>query len=117
MTTTMPPATAMPPTDVRLPLNVIPVHYELMLRPDIYTGDNTTFSFSGDVTITITCMKATDVITLHINKLEIQQSDVTLSGMGGSTAPSVTRWSNDTSRQFMKVQYILYSTIYVICVN
>jgi aminopeptidase N len=98
LTTTLPtdPTT---PTDVRLPLMVMPIHYDLMLKPDIYTGNSDTFSFSGDVSITITCMKATDVITLHINKLDIAQSDVTLAESG----PNVNSWTEDKDRQFMKV--------------
>ena len=37
--------------DVRIPLDVYPLHYNLELKPDIYTGNPDTFRFDGRVEI------------------------------------------------------------------
>ena len=66
--TTETPATTEPPTmeEWRLPANVIPESYDLILIPDLDTG-----LFSGTVTITVKVENNGNDIRLHSNKLEI----------------------------------------------
>ena len=61
--------------DVRLPDTLIPVHYWLTIRPDIYTGDPETFGFNATSTVEIDVLKATNVITLHARSLVMQDKD------------------------------------------
>lgn len=60
---------------VRLPSHVWPMRYKVMLRPDF-----TTFTFSGEETITIQIDKSTKSIILHARELEIDA--VELKGVG-----------------------------------
>ena len=64
-------------TDVLLPVNLRPYHYNLMMCPKIYAADGESevdpesFHNIGDVEIYVECVKDTDVITMHVNKLRI----------------------------------------------
>ena len=49
----------------RLPETLSPYFYKLYLRPDIYTGDPETFTFTGTVVIHLTCLEATKDIVLN----------------------------------------------------
>ena len=63
------------PTDTlnyRLPTSVVPRYYDLRLQPEIYTDDPADFSFNGSVKIWIECVNATDVITLHAYRLNLE---------------------------------------------
>ena len=89
-------------TDVRLPLKVIPSRYDVTIKPDIYTGNTNTFVFSGNVSIMINCKQPTDVITLHIHDLEIDEIQL-LNKTTTEAIPTVRDWSEDKKRQFLKV--------------
>jgi puromycin-sensitive aminopeptidase len=65
----------------RLPRNVIPVHYDLHLEPDLDT-----FTFEGSVSIKIGITEALDEIVL--NAAEIDMKSVVL--RGGDTETSIT---------------------------
>ncbi|MCC7160235.1 M1 family metallopeptidase [Candidatus Nomurabacteria bacterium] len=56
---------------VRLSKNIIPLEYEIELKPDL---DN--FTFSGIETITISVLKKTKIITLHSKEIEIDTVDI-----------------------------------------
>ena len=70
------------PIDVRLPLNVYPLHYNLELKPDFYGPDPEAFSFEGKVEVFVECRVATNRIVLHVNKLTIEEGTVRLEKMG-----------------------------------
>jgi len=63
----------------RLPRNVIPVHYELHLEPDLDT-----FTFQGQVSIRVGVTEPLDRIVL--NSAEIEMTSVVLRGEGTETA-------------------------------
>ena len=48
--------------------NVIPTNYELMLKPDLNT-----FTFQGEVNITVDISKPVDSITLNSAELDIKE--------------------------------------------
>lgn len=62
----------------RLPGQVIPTHYKLKLKPDIYGADPSTFRFEGSVTIEVLCKVDTDWIYLHADRLDIDNADVSV---------------------------------------
>ena len=77
--------TATPPViDYRLPALLKPNHYTLKLRPDIYTGDPSTFTFNGSVDIDVTCTQDTDKVILHSRSLNIQSFKVLEDAVSGS---------------------------------
>ncbi len=59
----------------RLPRNVIPVHYDLLLEPDLDA-----FTFSGQVSIQLGVVEASDEIVLNCAEIEMQS--VVLRGEG-----------------------------------
>ena len=62
-----------PKGGVRLSNNVIPIKYNVQLKPDL---DN--FTFEGIETILINISKTTKNITLHSKELEIETVEVEL---------------------------------------
>jgi puromycin-sensitive aminopeptidase len=56
---------------VRLSKNIIPIHYNLELKPDLEN-----FTFSGVETITLSILKSTKSITLHSKEIEIDTADI-----------------------------------------
>ena len=98
-------STVLPPAlDVRLPLKVTPLHYDLELTPDIYTGDPDTFTFSGHVRIRVLCLESTNLITLHSNKLEIDGTVELLDQGPSQNVPMVDGIEKDEERQFLLIK-------------
>ncbi|KAK7461238.1 hypothetical protein BaRGS_00038713, partial [Batillaria attramentaria] len=62
----------------RLPNNVIPSHYTVRLQPHIYGNDSSQFFFEGNCTIIVKCKNPTDVITVHVDRLKIDPSDISV---------------------------------------
>ncbi|XP_061478670.1 leucyl-cystinyl aminopeptidase isoform X2 [Rhineura floridana] len=71
-----------PWADFRLPGDVVPVHYDVVLQPDL-----TTLMFSGSVRITVIVRQVTWHIILHSSKLNITKA--TLSSSGSSQSKPV----------------------------
>lgn len=57
--------------NVRLPSTIIPINYDLTIRPDLEN-----FTFEGFETINISILKSTKSITLHSKDLEIETAQV-----------------------------------------
>lgn len=57
--------------DFRLPKYIIPVHYDLLLHPDLAND-----TFTGKVNITVNVTKSTDVFVVHAYKLVVNNSRV-----------------------------------------
>ncbi|XP_025079132.1 aminopeptidase Ey-like [Pomacea canaliculata] len=51
--------------DILLPTNLRPEHYDITIQPDMEGPDPKKFTFNGTVTMTFTCVNATDKIVLH----------------------------------------------------
>ncbi|KKR62642.1 hypothetical protein A2643_03785 [Candidatus Nomurabacteria bacterium RIFCSPHIGHO2_01_FULL_39_220] len=61
------------PQSVRLLKNVIPIEYDIQLRPDLKN-----FTFEGVETINLSVLKPTKILTLHSKELEIETAEVGL---------------------------------------
>ncbi|KAL8559955.1 hypothetical protein ACOMHN_041426 [Nucella lapillus] len=100
----MPPPSKSKVKDVRLPSSLYPLHYDIQLQPFMYRGSPDEFSFRGYVRIVLDCRQATNVITLHVNKLSIVDQSVTLTPESPTSArPVVTSWQEDKERQFLEI--------------
>ncbi|MFZ2150289.1 MAG: M1 family metallopeptidase [Minisyncoccia bacterium] len=56
---------------VRLSKNIIPMDYDIQLKPDLEN-----FTFSGFETITLSILEKTKTLTLHSKEIEIQTADI-----------------------------------------
>lgn len=68
------PATEIPVEDMsdyRLPTNVIPIHYDLYLYPDLTTSSSS--NFEGKVIITVSVEESTGTVKIHNNGLTINE--------------------------------------------
>ena len=99
----MPPTT--PPgtsgEELLLPTNLIPSHYNIQMKPDLYGNNPSLFKFEGSVEIFIECKEPTDKIILHVQSLNI--SDVQLTS-SVSNVPSVLAWTTDKGKQFLVIK-------------
>ncbi|XP_061193634.1 aminopeptidase N-like [Saccostrea echinata] len=68
----------------RLPTSLLPIHYNVVLRPDLYNKNPADFSTPGRVKIWINCTEETGNITLHINKMTFDNSTVKVNDMNGN---------------------------------
>ena len=67
--------------DVRLPTWLKPESYIVEMKPDIYQDDPDDFTNTGTVKVTMTCINATNRVTIHSNKLNVTNPSLTsLSG-------------------------------------
>ncbi|XP_059825424.1 endoplasmic reticulum aminopeptidase 1-like [Hypanus sabinus] len=67
---------------MRLPDTILPVHYELLLHPNL-----TTLNFSASVRIEVSIGMDTNSIILHSKQLDIIKATIALLREGGSTEP------------------------------
>jgi aminopeptidase N len=86
--------------DVRLPRSVLPDLYTLELYPDIYQPSPANFSFSGSVTIDVHVVENTRNITLHINKLTIDEKTVKVVARINNAEIPISSFKQDVDRQF-----------------
>ncbi|CAG0923104.1 unnamed protein product [Notodromas monacha] len=60
----------------RLPLNVIPSHYDIEVQVKLDPAED--FTFSGIVSINFTCVEATDTVVIHNYNLTVDEANVVL---------------------------------------
>lgn len=75
-------------TDVRLPLHLIPDTYDITLQPNMYSDDPESFNFEGQVKIYMTANATGRNVTLHVNKLNIDEESIRFGKEDGSKGPS-----------------------------
>ena len=88
-TTSKVPVPTTPPGDndsPLLPSTMVPTHYDLSLRPDIYRDDPDLFMFSGTVTIDILVKQPSNEITLHQRNLNIDDTTVRVTKEDGQVS-------------------------------
>ncbi|XP_038059590.1 aminopeptidase N-like [Patiria miniata] len=87
--------------DPRLPDTFVPLHYDLEMKTDLNN-----FVFDGKVTVTVLCMKATNLLVLNSNKLQIPHTggvEILPESRGG--IPSIIRVSVDEANQYLNVVF------------
>ena len=78
------PSTKQHIKDVRLPIHLIPTTYDLVLKPNMYTDDPETFTFDGYVKIHMDAKQSGRNVTVHTNKLKIDESSIEFGMKNGS---------------------------------
>ena len=63
---------------VRLPLNIVPDHYDVELNIDLDKSE-----FSGNVTILVIVREPTENVLVHVNKMNITSASVEKASSGG----------------------------------
>ena len=64
--------------NVRLPDNIVPVHYDVVLYIDLKK-----LVFFGDVSILVNVTKPTETVLVHFNKMNITSAKVEMASSGG----------------------------------
>ncbi|KAL4216762.1 hypothetical protein ACF0H5_024485 [Mactra antiquata] len=97
-------ATTAPPEviDVRLPNDMEPLLYTVEIQPHIYDENPAKFFFNGSVSIKLHCVKNTNKITLHTNKLDIT-GDIEVYEENDPIESLYESHSFDLDRQFLVV--------------
>ncbi|XP_061100577.1 aminopeptidase N-like [Conger conger] len=112
---TSPPPTSTPtlmpsndPWDqYRLPDTLRPEYYNVTLWPRLSMDQNGMFIFTGSSSVVFTCVKETDLILIHSNKLNLTTFDrhmARLTAVGPAAVPTVETTWLQTETQYLVVQ-------------
>lgn len=96
------PASNEPWDSFRLPDTLIPGSYNVTLWPRLKPDADGVYIFTGNSSVVFKCVKETDFILIHANKLFLT-SKATLSTLNGSPAPSIT-----SEKTVNKTQYFVF---------
>ncbi|ESP00390.1 hypothetical protein LOTGIDRAFT_238560 [Lottia gigantea] len=91
-------------TGNKLPGHIKPIYYDIILKPYIYNGQPSTFTFDGYVKIKLRCMETSMNITLHVNNLMISRKTMQITESNNGTAPTIMDVVYDTKRQLMIIK-------------
>ncbi|XP_046898582.1 aminopeptidase N-like [Hypomesus transpacificus] len=78
----------------RLPDSLAPVSYNVTLWPRLQMNPDGLYIFTGHSTVVFKCVKETDLILIHSNKLNLtlfEGHHAKLTGIGGATAPTIQK--------------------------
>ncbi|XP_058252399.1 alanyl (membrane) aminopeptidase b, tandem duplicate 1 [Hemibagrus wyckioides] len=96
------PASNEPWDRFRLPDTLIPDSYDVTLWPRLKPNADGVHIFTGNSSVVFKCVKETDLILIHANKLFLT-SKATLRTLNGSPAPSIT-----SEKTVNKTQYFVF---------
>ncbi|KAF3832216.1 hypothetical protein F7725_025881 [Dissostichus mawsoni] len=91
----------------RLPESLSPVSYNVTLRPRLKPNANGLYIFTGESTVVFKCVKETDLIIIHSNKLNLTNFDgflAKLTGLNGATAPNLKKTWLEIPTQYLVLQ-------------
>ncbi|XP_012673803.1 alanyl (membrane) aminopeptidase b [Clupea harengus] len=110
-TTTGVPATTPPSNEpwhkYRLPDSLLPVSYEVSLWPRLVKNAEGLYIFTGSSDVTFRCVKETDLILIHSNKLNLTSDGgylATLSVLDGSKPPAISESWLEVRTQYLVVK-------------
>lgn len=86
----------------RLPDTLVPDTYKVTLWPRL-TPTNSMYIFTGSSSVVFRCAKATDLILIHSNKLNLTSAPI-LMGLDGSSAPTIKNHWMQTTTQYLVIQ-------------
>ncbi|KAM3836116.1 aminopeptidase Ey-like, partial [Diretmus argenteus] len=90
----------------RLPDSLAPVSYNVSLWPRL-EPNNSLYIFTGHSAVIFRCVKETDLILIHSNKLNLttfQGHHAKLTGLDGATAPGLSKTWLEGPTQYLVVQ-------------
>ncbi|KAM9408324.1 aminopeptidase N-like [Pholidichthys leucotaenia] len=109
--TASPPTTAFtsqePWDHYRLPDTLIPVSYNVTLWPRLQPRGDGLYIFTGESTVNFTCVKETDLIIIHANKLNfthLSGHHAMLRGLGEATAPAIQKSFLVVKTEYLVIQ-------------
>ena len=104
--TSMPtPFTPKEPWDhYRLPDSLVPVSYNVTLWPRLEPNADGLYIFTGRSAVVFKCVKETDHIIIHSNKLNLTGQQASLGGLGDVTAPAVRKTWFVVKTEFLVLQ-------------
>ncbi|CAH2296190.1 aminopeptidase Q [Pelobates cultripes] len=82
--------------NLRLPKNLVPLHYDLELWPRMLPDSDDNYLLLGQVNITIQCVEKTDIVLLHSYLLNISRAELKVQKKGEDMDLVVERdWGQD----------------------
>lgn len=106
-----PPSTPSTPKEpwqrYRLPDTLRPVSYNVTLWPRLQPNRDEVYVFTGNSTVVFRCVKETDLILIHSNKLNLtmlEEHHAVLRGLDGAPTPSLSRTWLEVPTQYLVVQ-------------
>ncbi|KAF3689289.1 Aminopeptidase N [Channa argus] len=92
----------------RLPTALVPRYYNITLWPHLSKDSNGLYIFTGNSTVEFECVKETDLILIHSNKLNYTELDnahiARLTASGDGTAPSIRSSWLQPKTQYLVIQ-------------
>lgn len=121
-----PPTTPFTPKEpwdhYRLPSSLVPVSYNVTLWPRLEPNADDLYIFTGRSSVVFRCVKETDLIIIHSNKLNLTTfsgQHAKLSGLGKAAAPAIEKSWLVVKTEYLVLQlrsrlavgalYVLYS--------
>ncbi|XP_064628757.1 endoplasmic reticulum aminopeptidase 1-like [Lineus longissimus] len=99
-----------PLRSIRLPITMIPFHYNIDFQPDIYTLDEFDFHLKGNVSIKMECREATNKIVLHSKGITLANSSIAFGESGQDSTGWVDYWSEDADFDFLIIHLNFWTT-------
>ncbi|XP_056268750.1 aminopeptidase N-like isoform X2 [Pseudoliparis swirei] len=106
----------------RLPVSLAPVSYNVTLWPRLKPGADGMYFFTGKSAVVVRCVKETDLLIIHSNKLNLTSFNghhAVLTGLGQATAPAIQKSWLVVNTEFLVLQlrsglsvgasYVLYT--------
>lgn len=91
----------------RLPDSLAPISYNVTLWPRLTPNAEGLYIFSGHSKVVFTCVKETDLILIHSNKLNLTTWEgyhAKLTGLNGATAPGLKKTWLEVPTQYLVIQ-------------
>ncbi|XP_019935929.2 aminopeptidase N-like isoform X1 [Paralichthys olivaceus] len=101
---TTPFASKEPWDHYRLPDSLVPVSYNVTLWPRLEPNADGMYIFTGHSAVVFKCVKETDLIIIHSNKLNLTGKHATLGGLGEVPAPAVRKTWFVVKTEYMVLQ-------------
>ncbi|XP_058485238.1 aminopeptidase N-like [Solea solea] len=99
------PFTSKDPWDhYRLPDSLSPISYNLTLWPRLEPNADGLYIFTGNSAVVFKCVKETDLVIIHANKLNLTGNQVKLSGLGDASAPTVDKFWFVVKTEYLVLQ-------------
>lgn len=104
---TTPSTPQQPWQNYRLPDSLAPVSYNVSLWPRLVPDADGLYIFTGRSTVVFRCVKETDLILIHSNKLNLttfEGNHAKLMGLDGATAPTMKNSWLEIPTQYLVIQ-------------